>query len=101
MGRLGTLVDGHIRELTGVEFKIAVHLYRRLERKAANRVLEIKIADIARATGVSPRQRWTSSQSDAGKESMAKKEDSEPANRHRLQPAKTADKVAVNRNVGQ
>jgi hypothetical protein len=59
MERLGTLVDDHIRELTGVEFKIAVYIYRRLERKAASRILEIKIADIARATGASPKQTQT------------------------------------------
>ena len=51
MSRLETLVDDHIRELTGVEFKIAVYLYRRLERKTVSAILEIKIADIARATG--------------------------------------------------
>jgi hypothetical protein len=59
MSRLRTLVDDHIRELTGVEFKIAVYLYRRMERKAASRIMEIKIADIARATGVSPKQTQT------------------------------------------
>jgi hypothetical protein len=59
MGRLGALVDDHIRELTGVEFKIAVYLYRRLERKTASAILEIKIADIGAATGVSTKQTQT------------------------------------------
>jgi hypothetical protein len=59
MGRLGSLIDDHIRELTGVEFKLAVYLYRRLEQKAGSAILEIKIADIARAAGVSPKQTQT------------------------------------------
>jgi hypothetical protein len=59
MPRLETLVDDHIRELTGVEFKIAVYLYRRLERKAAGAILEIRIADIASATRVSHKQTQT------------------------------------------
>jgi hypothetical protein len=59
MARLGTLVDDHMRELTGVEFKVVVYLYRRLDRKAAGAILEIKIADIARGAGVCPKQTQT------------------------------------------
>ena len=49
------LVEARLAELTGAEFKIIVYVYRRC-RKRRGREVEISIAELAAATGLSWRQ---------------------------------------------
>ena len=53
MSYLHSLITDHIRNLSGVEFKIAAYLYRRLERQ---KQVSENIHAIATATGLSWRQ---------------------------------------------
>ena len=56
MSALGRLVDKHLRELSGAEFKVAAYLYRRLERRQQ---VEMTIAELGLAAGVSTKQAYT------------------------------------------
>src|ERR1035437_2450441 len=53
MSYLYQLVDDHLPSLAGAEFKVAAFLYRRLERR---QIVEMTIAELARATGVCAKQ---------------------------------------------
>jgi len=56
MSALGRLVDEHLRELSGAEFKVAAYLYRRLERRQQ---VEMTVAELGVAVGVSAKQTYT------------------------------------------
>lgn len=55
-GLLQRFIRDHIQELRGAEFKIAVYLYARLDRARCPDMVEMKIADLSTATGVSWKQ---------------------------------------------
>jgi hypothetical protein len=56
MSALDRLVDEHLRELSGAEFKVAAYLYRRLARRQE---VEMTIGELGSAAGASPKQTYT------------------------------------------
>lgn len=56
MSALDRLVDKHLRELSGAEFKVAAYLYRRLERRQQ---VEMTIAELGLAVGVSTKRSYS------------------------------------------
>jgi hypothetical protein len=56
MSNLHLLIDRRIMDLSGAEFKLAVYLYRRLERRPE---VVTTVDQLAKATGLSWRQTQT------------------------------------------